>query len=210
MKSMQAYTTVNQRVLRCQSRLREWNHLTAKGGKSWLEIAVFLRDLNDVMCQACKKMCGYLDQLVCTAVAVTPARKASRQDPSSTCPISSLSPTSQKKRKYNLMHEQVEDRKRLQKYEHTEVTLDDDQNDELSHVVHTINAKSPGREILSQIFEKAENEGKGQIVREIWENELRLQFNKDKARNGHYPIAYIPPLCSAFSLTHTHSFFLSR
>ena len=179
--------------------------------------SIFERDLNDVMCQACKKMCSYLDQLVRTAVAVTPARKASRQDPSSICPISSLSPASQKKRKYNLMHERVEDRKRLQKYEHTEVTLDDDQNDELSQVVHTINAKSPGCEILSQIFEEAENQGKGQIVWEIWENDLRLQFNKYQARNGHYPIAYIPlaltpplSLLCSLSHTHTHSFFLSR
>lgn len=91
------------------------------------------------------------------------------------------------------MHERVEDRKRLQKYEHTEVTLDDDQSDELSHVVHTINAKSPRREILSQIFEEAENQGKGQIVQDIWESNLRLQFNKDQARNGHYPIAYTLP-----------------
>ena len=59
--------------------------------------SIFERDLNDVMCQACKKMCSYLDQLVRTAVAFPPARKASRQDPSSTCPISSLSPASQKK-----------------------------------------------------------------------------------------------------------------
>ena len=63
--------------------------------------SIFERDLDDVMCQACKKMCSYLDQLVRTAVSVTPAKKISRQDPSSTCPLSSLSPASQKKRKYN-------------------------------------------------------------------------------------------------------------
>ena len=91
------------------------------------------------------------------------------------------------------MHERVEDKKRLQKYEHTEVTLDDDQSDELSEVVHTINAKSPGCEVLSQIFEEAENQGKGQIVRDIWESDMRSQFNKDQARNGHYPITFLIP-----------------
>ena len=68
--------------------------------QKWHKLAhnsVFERDLSDVMCQACKKMCSYLDQLVRTAVAVPSARKASHHDPSSTCPISSLSPASQKK-----------------------------------------------------------------------------------------------------------------
>ena len=62
--------------------------------QTWHKLAsnssIFERDLSDVMCQPCKKMRSYLDQLVRTAVSVTPARKASRQDPSSTCPISSL------------------------------------------------------------------------------------------------------------------------
>ena len=91
--------------------------------------SIFERDLENVMCPACKKMCSYLDQLVRSKVSVTPARKALRQDPSSTCPISSLSPASQKKRKYNLMHERTQDRRKLQKYE---VTLDDDQSEEMA------------------------------------------------------------------------------
>ena len=91
------------------------------------------------------------------------------------------------------MHERVEDRKRLQKYEHTELTLDDEQSDELSQVVHTISAKSPGREVLSQIFEEAENQGKGQIARDIWESDMRSQFHKDQSRNGHYSITSLSP-----------------
>ena len=88
----------------------------------------------------------------------------------STCPNSSLFPASQKNRKYNLMHERVEDRKCLQKYEHTELTLDDEQSDELSGCsCH----KSTGHEVLSQIFEEAENQGKGQIARDIWESDMR-------------------------------------
>ena len=135
--------------------------------------SIFERDLTDVMCQPCKKMCSYLDQLVRTAVSVTPARKASRQDPSSTCPISSLSPASQKKRKYNLMHERVEDKKRLRKYEHTELTLDDEQSDELSQIVQIISTESHGHTVLSQIFDEA-----GQRP-EIWESDIRSQFEKD-------------------------------
>ena len=89
------------------------------------------------------------------------------------------------------MHERVEDRKRLQKYEHTELTLDDEQSDELSQVVHTISAKSPGREVLSQIFEEEENPRKGQIVRDIWESDMRSQFHKDESRNGHYSMTFL-------------------
>ena len=114
------------------------------------------------------------------------------------------------------MHERVEDKKRLQKYEHTELTLDDDQSDELSQVVQTISTNSPGPEVLSQIFEEAENQGKGQIVRDIRESDMRVQFNKDQARNGHYPITFLmlpppalqfclPPPSLSLSRTHTHT-----
>ena len=167
------------------------------------------------MCQPCKKMCSYLDQLVRTAVSVTPARKASRQDPSSTCPISSLSPASQKKRKYNLMHERVEDKKRLRKYEHTELTLDDEQSDELSQIVQIISTESHGHTVLSQIFDEAEKQGRGQAVREIWESDIRSQFEKDQAKNGHFcshssqlnTSCFLcpPPHLSSLSHTHTHT-----
>lgn len=82
------------------------------------------------------------------------------------------------------MQECVHDRKSLQKYEQTEVTLDDDQNEEMSQIINVISTNSP--EVLSEIFEEAESQGKVQSVRDIWQSDMRSQFNKDQARNGHY------------------------
>ncbi len=104
--------------------------------------SIMERNLDWVLCQACKKMCSYLDQRVCATSSVTPNKKASRQEPSSKCPLSCLSPASHKKRKCNLMNERMQDKKCLQKYEYTEVTLDDDQSEEMSQIVDIINDKS--------------------------------------------------------------------
>ena len=42
-------------------------------------------------------------------------------------------------------------------------------------------------ESISQI---AESHGKGQAVRDIWQNNMRLQFNKDQAKNGNFSSLY--------------------
>ncbi len=48
----------------------------------------------------------------------------------------------QKKRKANIMHERVLDRKRLQKYEYAEETLDDEQSQEMGKIVDHISTNS--------------------------------------------------------------------
>ncbi len=76
--------------------------------KMWHKIAknssIFEKDMDDVMCQPCKKM-GHLDQRLRASLAVTPTKQISRQQPSSRCPLSALSPASaikkKKKRQYD-------------------------------------------------------------------------------------------------------------
>lgn len=155
--------------------------------------SILERDLEEVPCKACKKMCSHLDQLVRSALSVTPAKRAARQDPSSTCPISCLSPKSQKKRKSSLMHERVLDRKRLQKYEHAEVTLDDDQSTEMEQIVNHIEVNAS--DTLQQIFREADKNGKGEAFRDIWQSELRSEFFKDQSRNGNVIILCVLNPC---------------
>lgn len=123
--------------------------------------SIFEKDMDDIMCQPCKKMRSHLDQRIRASLAVTPTKKASRLEPSSRCPLSALSSASVNKRRENLMSERARDKKTIRKYEHTEITLDDDQSDEMAEVVDVINSKSP--DALSEIFQEAEDQGKSGV-----------------------------------------------
>ena len=65
--------------------------------------SIFEKDLDDVMCQPCKKMRSHLDQRVRASLSVTPTKKAARLEPLSKCPLSALSPASVNKRRENVM-----------------------------------------------------------------------------------------------------------
>lgn len=142
--------------------------------------SIFERDMEEVLCQPCKKMRSHLDQRVHAATNVTPAVKAARLEPSSRCPLAVLSPSSKKKRKDNLVKERAQYKK---KYEHIELMLDDEQSDEMAHVVDIINRDAS--DTLNKVIEEAETQG--HTVRDIWKNDVRAsqeEFAKDQAVNG--------------------------
>lgn len=62
-----------------------------------------------------------------------------------------------------------QDRRKLQKYEHTEITLDDDQSEEMAQIVDIISNKSP--EVLTQVFEEAPAQGK--VLGDTWKSDIR-------------------------------------
>jgi oligoribonuclease (3'-5' exoribonuclease) len=75
--------------------------------------SIFERDMEEVLCQPCKKMISHLDQRVRAANSVTPAEKVARLDPSSRCPLAVLSPNSRKKRKENLLRNDISTRRNM-------------------------------------------------------------------------------------------------
>lgn len=95
-----------------------------------------------------------------------------------------MSPSSQKKRKENTQRERAKDRSRLQKYSHTELTLDDEQHDELSKLIDAIEEK--GRKEVEEIMQDADSHGVGESVREIWQMDKQRmmdEFNHDQQKN---------------------------
>lgn len=140
--------------------------------------SILEKDMSDVMCQPCKKMRSHLDQRVRACLTVTPTKRAERQEPSSRCPLAALSPASVKKRRENLMTERFKDKKLIAKYEHVEVTLDDEQNDEMTKIVNKINDQSA--DTLSKLFKEAEDQGN---LKAIWDNDA---FKSDQERNSKY------------------------
>ena len=69
---------------------------------------------------------------------VSPSKKLQRQQPSSHFKVNYLSPASALKRKQAAQQERSADKAKITKYESLEVTLDDDQSDELSSVIDKI------------------------------------------------------------------------
>ena len=95
-----------------------------------------------------------------------------------------MSPNSQKKRKEFTQRDRVKLQKRLQKYAHTEVVLDDEQHEELSQLVNAIDEK--GDTVLEELLSDAESHGVKEAVTEIWQMDKRRTkeiFDSDQTDN---------------------------
>ena len=137
-----------------------------------------------VLCSTCKRLRGQLDRALQRCTSYSPRRKIKRQQPSSNYPLKYMSPASLKKRKSNTQQERNKDKKALAKYRHMEVTLDDDQNDEMVEIMDKID--TIGEKTLEEIFMEAESSGIGSSVRGIWEDDKRnmKDLKTDQKRNS--------------------------
>ena len=161
--------------------------------------SILEKDMEEVLCQPCKRMVSHLDQRVRSSTALSPIEKVARLDPSSRCPLAALSPSSRKKRKDNLLKERYQYKK---KYEHMDLTLDDEQNEQMANIVDIINRDAG--DTLDQVVREVGSQGCA--VHEIWKNDTRVEFEKDQALNGKLSI-YVTHICS---LLHLHSTLLGR
>ena len=158
--------------------------------------SIFERELDEVLCQPCKKMRSHLDQRVRAAI-VSPGRTAAWLEASSKCPLAVLSPASQKKRRGNLLKERSQYQK---KCEHMELTLDEEQSNEMTNIVHIINRDAS--DTLNKVITEAETHGN--TIREIWKDDVKSsqdRFKKDQDINGR---PWSSLFCPCF---HIHIFF---
>lgn len=84
-----------------------------------------------------------------------------------------------------MINERNNDKIKLSKYENTEVTLADNQHDDMCNVVKTI--EEVGEDELEKVFAEGDAHGVGDKIREVWLTDRRQQleqFNADQARNG--------------------------
>ena len=63
-----------------------------------------------------------------------------------------------------------------------ELTLDDEQSDEMASIVEIINRDAS--DTLNKVIEEVGSQG--QAVREIWKNDLRSELDRDQAVNGKF------------------------
>ena len=139
----------------------------------------------EVLCSSCKRLKSDLEWQKKRTQSESPTKKEQRQDPSSKAKLSYMSPSSQMKRKRNALMERNSDKKKLAKYQNTEVTLSEEQHEEMSSVVSRI--EEVGKDELEKVFAEGDAHGVGAQIREIWTTDRREQldqFRQDQARNS--------------------------
>ena len=157
--------------------------------KMWFELplnASFTeRNSTAVKCSACKRLCTDLDWQLKRTLSESPTKKIARQAASSKARVSYMSPFSQQKRKQNAAMERGIHKRKLAKYENTEITLADEQHTQMCDVMSIIDG-TVGDD-LQKIFEEGEIHGVRSKLKEIWMTDKRQnleQFQKDQANNG--------------------------
>jgi len=142
------------------------------------------KSLYVVLCKQCKRLRNLLDHQRRRS-DVSPTRKLQRQQPSSRFKLKYLSPASTDKRKRATQRERSADKSKLAKYEHLDVNLDDDQNDEWNSVIEQIEEQYNGE--LEKVFQEADARSKqtGSRMRTLWQSDrsAKAGFLKDQQRN---------------------------
>ena len=86
-----------------------------------------------------------------------------------------MSPANQLQCKSNSKVERSNDRRKLIKYESTDITLADEQHEDMCTLTNKIN--DVGNEDLQRIFTEGDSYGVGDKVREIWETDSNNRLN---------------------------------
>ena len=144
------------------------------------------KSCSEVRCSACKRLVTDLDCQRRRTLAESPGRKLKRQSSSSRARLTYMSPTSQQRRKSNAQSERSNMRK-LEKYSDADVTLNDEQHDEMCSVVERIS-----NEDLDKIFLEGSEHGVGDLMKEIWYTDRKRQqqqFLQDQSKNCKFSLA---------------------
>ena len=137
-----------------------------------------------VMCKNCKRLQYNLD-IQKRRSTVSPARRIARQQPSSSFKLKYLSPASVAQRKKATQTERSADKTKLARCAELEVTLDDEQSDELTNIMNKI--EEANEDELEKIFNEADEHSVGESIRAAWESNrqsTQQKFFKDQQINS--------------------------
>lgn len=126
------------------------------------------KDMDAVMCSACKYLHNDLSQrLIKESEKHWPQQKENRVQPSSHFPEKYLSPKSIKQ---NMQQERSS---LLKKFSHIEISLNEDQHDEMCNIMEEIE-QIGAKELESSLLE-GDKHGVGPAIRTIWKNDLQKE-----------------------------------
>jgi len=93
-----------------------------------------------------------------------------------------MSPVSQAKQQKLAQYERTNTKRKLAKYEDSEIVLDHSQNEEMCKMVQSI-----GDGDLEKLYVEGQKHGIGKLMKEIWitdVEERRKQFHNDQVKNS--------------------------
>ena len=165
-------------------------HIDSVNCQMWFELplnaSVAAKNSAEAICSACKRLSSDLQWQLKRTATESPSRKLKRQAASSRARLMYMSPASQLKRKQNASMERGIDKRKVARYENTEIlTLADEQHTQMCGVMDAID--DAAIDDLQKIFEEGESHGVGSKLKEIWVTDKRQnvqQFWQDQARNG--------------------------
>jgi len=137
-----------------------------------------------VMCKNCKRIKLNLD-IQKRRSTVSPSKRTARQQPSSSFKPQYLSPASAAQRKKATQRERSADKAKLARCAELEVTLDDEQSDELTNIMNRIEEGSTDE--LEKIFNEADEHLVGESIRAAWQSNrqsTQKRFFKDQLINS--------------------------
>lgn len=165
------------------------------GCKMWTELGKTSswdrRKEDAVVCRPCLRLKCDIERQVKRTNAESPAKRVKRQSCYSHARLSYMSPKSQAMRKSSQKIDRRTDRRKLEKFEHMELPLDSEQDDELQRVVSTIEELCSDE--LEKLFAEGEKHGVGDRIRDVWYSDRRKEstnFKQDQTNNSewHYGI----------------------
>ena len=137
-------------------------------------------------CPSCKLLWHDLCALTRRARKISPTKHSHWQLPSSKRLMKYLSPHSMKMRRTMTRLNQKAMMKSLKHYRKYDVTLHNDQNNDLLSLVSAIS--DIGKDELQNVLSEADKKGRGDILGNIWKLDVeeRLKFQKDQKQNGNF------------------------
>lgn len=97
-----------------------------------------------------------------------------------------MSPESQKKKKQNTQLERSRDKKKLKKYEYTDIDLSDEQHEQMCEIVQKVDEH--GSKELVDLLAAGDDDTR-EVIQGLWENDYRSvkqEFQRDQRANGMY------------------------
>ena len=160
----------------------------------WFELSKFVsvaaRESDSVLCRHCNRLKNDLAHQMKRTSLESPSKKVKRCSASSRARLTYMSPKSQLKRMSTVKIRRDSEVRKLKNYvADTELPLNNEQDEEMSQVVATVESKCS--EELAKLFEEGDSHGVGKRMREVWATDMRAvhaEFKKDQDNNSKFMI----------------------
>ena len=151
------------------------------------------KSAQEVQCSARKRLVSDLNCQRRRTLKESPSRTVKRQSSSSRARLKYMSPASQQNRRSNAQAARSNMMRKLKRCGEADVTLTDDQHEEMCSIVSEISDEE-----LEKVFLEGSEHGVGELMKEVWYTDSKRQqqqYLHDQSSNGEFDLSMICTLC---------------